>query len=858
MTMNYSRHRRNLAHGIFFVPFAVLCSVFAQGTLQPAAPFPLSDGPLVIHQAVQPQHPFTVTGSTGAILGLQNGSVELWALPTKVFSNLHLTAELAGYPVPIDLNAAAAAIDVQPDHSTITYSHAAITVRQHMFVPAGDGNPAKGAILFFEIESILPAVLTISMEPSMVQQWPAPTFGRPSMNWIPMGSGGVFVLSTDNPENFGMVGMPNAAPGVMAPYQERPQALPLQFKVHFDPKADQGRFFPLIAEVSQPGERSSAAAVAAMQARLVATASALPEIYRQTRAYYDHFFDQRLSVHTPDSHFDAALRWAEIAIEQSKVRTGDEVGLVAGWYPSFDSTRPGFGWYFGRDTLWSLYAVNSYGDRALAKQALEFLAKRQRADGKMMHEFSLTAGMLHGDLNWSKLGYEYAAADATPLFIMAVADYVRTTGDLEFLRAHWDGVKKAYAFDRAHDSDGDGVYDNSEGTGWVEAWPPKMPHQEIYLASLDQTSSAAVAELARLMQDEAVASDATKQAAHIGEVVAGYRQSDGSYAFSRNSDGSYDKTLTVFPSVGLWSAGASLPKPETMLSSWASHDFATDWGVRSVSDKAAVFDPISYHQGSVWPLFTGWASLAQYRGGRPLAGYAALMRNLDLTWTQDPGFVTEVISGRFFQPLGRSSAHQLWSSAMVLTPAIRGLFGVEADAVHRTLRLQPHLPAGWDSAEVSNVRVGDDLYSVTLKREGGHLLATVRSSQETVLCLNGQPGVAVDACRSRAAVVRTLSLPLPAVEVSLDGQELPEVGSSTHQPRVVDESYQGNSLALTLEGVAGTTAELSLRRNSLSTQGKGDVAVKVEGAERSGEKLKVTFPQGTGFVSQQVRISWPK
>ena len=98
---------------------------------------------------MQPQHPFTVTGSTGAILGLQNGNVELWALPTKVFNNLHLTAELTGYPVPIDLNAAAAAIDVQPDHTTITYSHAAITVRQHMFVTAGEGNQAKGAIIFF-------------------------------------------------------------------------------------------------------------------------------------------------------------------------------------------------------------------------------------------------------------------------------------------------------------------------------------------------------------------------------------------------------------------------------------------------------------------------------------------------------------------------------------------------------------------------------------------------------------------------------------------------------------------------------------------------------------------------------------
>ena len=381
-----------------------------------------------------------------------------------------------------------------------------------------------------------------------------------------------------------------------------------------------------------------------------------------------------------------------------------------------------------------------------------------------------------------------------------------------------------------------------------------MPHQEIYLAALDLASSQAIEDMAKLMQDQALVTSAVAQSRHIAEVVASYRQTDGTYAFSRNSDGTFDQTSTVFPSVALWSDKESLPQPDAMLSIWASHHFATDWGLRSVNDTSSVFDPISYHQGSVWPLFTGWASLAQYRAVRPLAGYAALMRNVDLTWAQDPGFVTEVLSGRFFQPLGRSSSHQLWSSAMVLSPAIRGLFGIDVDAPHRNLHLQPNLPASWDFAEIRNVRVGDDLYEIKFKRDRNHLLATVSSSQPTVLCLNNQNG----ACHDRSIATRTVSLPLPPVEVSLAEQRLPEAGSATSQPRVIDEAYQAEDLSLTLEGIAGTTVDLFLRNNMQSASGKRATDVKVEGAERIGDKLRVTFSQGSGFITQKVRISWLK
>jgi hypothetical protein len=87
-------------------------------------------------------------------------------------------------------------------------------------------------------------------------------------------------------------------------------------------------------------------------------------------------------------------------------------------------------------------------------------------------------------------------------------------------------------------------------------------------------------------------------------------------------------------------------------------------------------------------------------------------------------------------------------------------------------------------------------------------------------------------------------------------QQLPENGSVTTQPRVIDETYQPQHLLLVLEGLAGTTANLFLKSNMSNPSDKSAANIEVEGAERIVDTLRVHFPQGSGFVSQQVRISW--
>jgi glycogen debranching enzyme len=803
--------------------------------IEPISKFPITPNSLTITRPARPADPFTVAGERGALFGEQNGQFEAWLFPTKILSQFRISAELADYPVPIDVTALAAAIEVAPASTTITYSHAAFTVKQRMFAP----RTTSGMAVLFEIASVRPIRLTFRFRPEMQRMWPAPNFGAPNAEWVAQGNSGYYVLHTDSPDLLGAVAMPRSRPGILAPYQERPKTYPAELVLPFDPKSDANLIFPLL--ITMGGRNFDAAA------SLAALNQAVPKLYADAESYYAHFFDTRLTSLSPDAQFDSALRWAEIAIDQGQVRAGEEKGLIAGYYQSADSARPGFAWFFGRDALWTSYAINAYGDFALTRSALEFLLHRQRADGKVMHEFSQSGGLK--ELDWASTPYFYAAADASCLLVMAMEDYVNASADAEFLKANWEALKRAYAFTRAHDSDGDGIYENTEGTGWVESWPPGMPHQEIYLASLDQQSAEAISRLAQFLGEQDLAASARKQADLIRAKLESeyYEPGQNFYAFSRNADGALDHTATIFPSVAWWSGRLALQHAEGMLDRWASDEFSTDWGLRDVSVRTSFYDPISYHQGSVWPLYTGWTSLAEYRAGRALSAYQHLMQNANLTYAQDLGAVTELLSGEFFQPLGRSSAHQVWSSAMVLAPAIRGLFGIEPDALHHTFRFNPHLPGSWNGAELYNVPLGTSRVDLIFARSGDRLEIRARTATPIVLCLVSQTAPRNQDCRTAPSTMHEMNMPLMPIEIDVP-HTLPISGAQTHQLKVIRESLSSDKYDLELAGWAETAVNIPVRLNRRN--------VAASGGELSGSTLRVRFPSGAGYQRVHVVFSW--
>jgi hypothetical protein len=828
----------------FMLLVAQTLTAQVHGDLPPAPYFPAHQpGQLMISSNIMALKPFSVTGPRGALLGQQDGSFEAWIFPWKILSHMRITAQMKDYAVPIDVNEQAATIDVQPGHTTITFSHANFTVRETLFAPqqAPDG---AGALVFYQIQAVRPMTLTFSFTPEMLRMWPALSDDRSSPEWVKTGQSGFYVLHLNFPDHAAAVAMPTAEYGILEPYQERPKDYPLQFLIHFDPAADSGKLYPLLMTT---GESVATSTTPALAARLQALDDGFQELYRGTQKHFEEFSSQHLSIDTPDQKLNQAFAWAEVAIDQLRVETTPshaETALVAGFYTSGDSARPGFGWYFGRDALWTLYAVNSYGDYQLTRDELNFLIKRQSPEGKIIHEWAQTADLV----DWKSLPYPYASADANPLLLMASNDYLKVSGDKEFIQVNWEALERAWKFECSHDSDGDGIYENTEGSGWVESWPPGMPHQEIYLAALDQQASTAMAELAKATGHTELAQQAALRASKIGATIEKeyLLPGGGFYAFSRNANGTVDSSPTIFPAVASWDGSYMLQHAQPMLDRWAAPEFSTDWGTRDLSPTVSFFDPISYHQGTVWPLYTGWASVSEYRNGRSLSGYAHLMQNANLTWAQDPGAVTELLSGQFFAPLGRSTSHQLWSSAMVISPVLRGLFGLEWDAAGNKLTVTPSLPAEWDRETLRHVPLAGGRVDVEITRSGAMLLVRTPGSSR-VLLDSRAPGA-----KFSGGVLR---IPLPAVEAGL-AQSLPNPGATTQQMKVLDQQSTEKSLLLRLSAPANSHQTITIRINDVHAKLHVEGAQMLQGGNSSLRPLQVDFGAGEGYVEKTLKVTW--
>jgi hypothetical protein len=460
------------------------------------------------------------------------------------------------------------------------------------------------------------------------------------------------------------------------------------------------------------------------------------------------------------------------------------------------------------------------------------------------------------------------------------------SGDVDFAKQKWDSLWKAYQFlESTYDSYGFPL-NLGIGHGWVEGGPLLPVRTELYQTGLGAVALGALANLAEATGHGDVSSTLRQEFEQHRSLTekAFWLPDKRRYAFALDRENKPVDELSVLATVPMWFGLLDEHNAAATITQLADSDHQSDWGMRIISDRASRFSGGGYHFGSVWPLFTGWASVGEYRYHRALPAYENLRANALLALDGSLGHVTEVLSGDVYQPLSTSSPHQIWSAAMVVSPILRGMLGLSSDAKTNTVTFSPHVPASWSSFSVRNIRVGDSRLNLTYTAKPGAIILETECVGSSQCNLLFKPAISL---RAHVASVtsglnasrRAIPFHVTAtdddqhVEIQTKGSSravitillrdnigvaydstLPPLGSPSEGLRIVSQAWSASRDSLTLDvaGKTGSNYELGVFDNGKSLIAGQSALASVEGGDR------VTSTQGEKKGEEKIIIAFPE
>jgi glycogen debranching enzyme len=798
-----------------------------------------------------------------ALLGNETGNLEAWVYPLKILRNFHINILTEGRSLPG--NSLARTLNVRPESATILYSGDTFSIRETLFVPVRE----PGAVITFQIRTVQPLELEAVFERDFQLEWPG-AVGGSYINWDPALH--AFYFGEEQKRYAALVGSPAIA-GYHVEYLTNYSASrESSFQLGRTANGTETKVIVFAASIEGPADAQST------YHRLL---TSYPDLLKDSAAYYRNYLAQTVTLTLPDQRLEQAYDWSRVSMAQGMVNNPFlGTGLVAGYRTSGDYERPGYAWFFGRDALWTALALNASGDFADTRVALDFLGKYQRADGKIEHEISQAASLVDWFKNYV---YAYASADATPLYIIALDDYVTHSGDVAFAKDKWESVWKAYQF-LLSTYDAQGFPRNfGIGHGWIEGGPLLPVKQELYQVALATEAQRALSNLASLLgkndvrQQLAQAFDRERAALN----QAFWSPEKKTFAYALDQDSKRLEVASVLAAVPMWFELLDLDKAEATIDQLADYDHQADWGMRIISSKEPRYNPGGYHFGAVWPLFTGWASVGEYRYHRALPAYSNLRANALMAFDGSLGHVTEVLSGDYYQQLSTSSPHQIWSAAMVVSPMLRGMLGLKQDAISHTLTFAPEVPANWTFFRVENLRVGDLTMGLSYRKTLEEIALEIRGSGAGQCVLEFAPGLSLRAKVEGAelnghriqfhpeanSVDQHARVSVPVLQGTNTvriltrndfglavASEMPLLGNTSRGLRVRSENWNArrDRLELQVSGIAGAEYDVAVWN-------PGQIA-SVEGAElrKSESVLHVKLPAAAtdSYVNRKITVQF--